>query len=354
MKKNKITFLITIVLIIIAAILITTNSNTTLKKESSDFALLDTSNVTKIFIADKQNNSVTLKKTSSDNWGINNHYKANRKKIEMLLKTMQDIRVRNPVSLAEHNNVISRLAATAKKVEVYQIVNRIDLFGWIQLFPHEKLTKVYYVGGATMDNLGTYMWMKGKEKDRAYVVHIPNFRGFVSPRYSSIEDDWRDHTVFNYSVPEIQSIKVEHFENPDWSYKVENINNRDFKLISLFDNKEITDYDTLKLLNFVTAFNNIKFEAVLTNIIEQPKIDSITSSKPAHTITVVNKKGDSTVVKTFYKKGFSEVTGGDGAKLVPVDIDRLYASLNDGRDFVLVQYFVFDKVLRPLIYFEKE
>ncbi len=353
MKKNKITILITIVLIIIAAILISTSSNTTLKKESSDFALLDTSSVTKIFIADKQNNRVTLKKISPDYWEIDEQYKVSQRKIDMLLKTMQDIRVRNPVSIAEHNNVISRLAVAAKKVEVYQMVYRIDIFGWIQLFQYEKLTKVYYVGGATMDNLGTYMWMEGKEKDRAYVVHIPNFRGFVSPRYSTIENDWRDYTVFNYKVPEIRSIQVEHFQDPDRSYKVENINNRDFKLISLKDKKEITNYDTLKLLNFVTAFNNINFEAVLTNTTEQSKIDSITSSNPVHIITVVDKNGNSTVVKTFYKKGFGDKIG-DGAKLVPVDIERLYATINDGRDFVLIQYYVFDKVLRPLTYFEKE
>lgn len=353
MKKNTTIFIITIVLIIIAAVLISKNSNTTLKKESSNFALLDTSNITKIFIADKQNNSVVLRKTSSGNWKINDHYKADQRKTNMLIKTMQDIRVRNPVSLAEHNNVISRLAATAKKVEVYQIVDRIDLFGWIKLFPHEKMTKVYYVGGATMDNLGSYMWMEGKEKDRAFVVHIPNFRGFVSPRYSSVEDDWRDHSIFNYKVKEIQSIKVEYFENPDWSYKVENINDRDFKIISLNNNREILNYDTLKLLNFVNAFNNVKFEAVLTNTTDQSKIDSITLSKPAHKITVVDKKGDSTVVKTFHKEGFEDKFG-DGAKLVPVDIERLYASLNNGNDFVLLQYYAFGEVLQPLTYFEKE
>ncbi len=354
MKKNKITFIITLVLIIIAAILITTSRNTTLKKESSDFALLDTSNVTKIFIADKQNNEVTLEKISPGFWKINHAHKVNKRNINMLLKTMQDLRVRNPVSIKEHNSVISRLAVAAKKVEVYQMVYRIDFFGWMKLFPHEKLTKVYYVGGATMDNLGTYMWMEGKEKNRAYVVHIPNFRGFVSPRYSTIEDNWREHIVFDYKVPEIRSIKVEHFQNPDWSYKVENLDNRDFKLISLQENEEITNYDTLKLLNFVSAFNDIRFEAVLSNTIEQTKIDSITSSNPVHIITVLGKNRDSTVVTTYYKKGFEEIVGGDGAKLVPVDIERLYATMNNSDDFVLIQYYVFDKVLRPLIYFEKE
>lgn len=353
MKKNKTILLITIILIIIAAILITKNSNTTLKRESSDFALLDTSNVTKIFIADKQNNEVTLEKLSSVSWKLNTLHEASLLKVRMLLKTMQDIQVRNPVSIKEHDNVISRLAATAKKVEIYQMVFGIDLFGWIQLFPHEKLTKVYYVGGATMDNLGTYMWMEGKEKERAFVVHIPNFRGFVSPRYSVIEDNWRDHTVFDYNVNEIRLIQVEHLRDPDWSYRVENINNRDFKLIALQDNRVIKNYDTLKLYNFVSSFDKINFEAVLTNTTNQVKIDSITSSTPAHIITLVDKDGDSTIVKTFYKEGFGDKIE-DKNTLVPVDIDRLYASLNDGRDFVLIQYFVFDKVLRPLIYFEKE
>ena len=79
MKKNKITITITIILIIVAAILIITNSKSTLRKDISDFTLQDTSIVTKIFMADKNNNLVTLEKTEDGSWKLNKTYKANKK-----------------------------------------------------------------------------------------------------------------------------------------------------------------------------------------------------------------------------------------------------------------------------------
>jgi len=35
------------------------------------------------------------------------------------------------------------------------------------------------------------------------------------------------------------------------------------------------------------------------------------------------------------------------------DRDRMYALINDDEDFVLIQYFVFDKILRPLSFFTR-
>jgi hypothetical protein len=41
----------------------------------------------------------------------------------------------------------------------------------------------------------------------------------------------------------------------------------------------------------------------------------------------------------------------DFGNAAPYDRDRLYALVNDGKDFTLVQYFVFDKILRPMSFF---
>jgi hypothetical protein len=39
-------------------------------------------------------------------------------------------------------------------------------------------------------------------------------------------------------------------------------------------------------------------------------------------------------------------------KLVPDDRDRFYALINNGEDFVLMQYYTFDKILYPLSYYK--
>ena len=77
------------------------------------------------------------------------------------------------------------------------------------------------------------------------------------------------------------------------------------------------------------------------------------NSIPYNIITVVDKAGDTTQVKTFLKpndKGAIDMEG----NIMTSDVDRLFALVNNGRDFVLIQYFVFDKVFRPLEFFTEQ
>ena len=93
MRKNRYFIIAVIVLALIAVILILTNSKTTFKRALSDFAIDDTSNVTKIFMSDKNNNSLTLTCTAPGKWKVNNKYPGAKTNIEMLLGTMLGLQV---------------------------------------------------------------------------------------------------------------------------------------------------------------------------------------------------------------------------------------------------------------------
>jgi len=350
MKKNRFILLSVLVLAVISLVLILTQSKSTFKRSISDFALADSSNVTKIFMSDKNNNMVTLTRVEPGKWMVNDKYPAQKFNIELLLKTMVDIHVNEPVSKKAHNNIIKRMAANSVKVEIYQWVYRIDLFGWIRWFPHEKLTKVYYVGDATQSNLGTYMLMD--RSTQPFVISLPGFRGFVSPRFSPFEKYWRDYTVFSKNITEISSVRVDVLSAPEFSYMVENNGNNQFALLSLVDNREIKDYDTLRLLNFLSGFRSLNFEALL-NDMDPHRKDSIINSPPFIVITLTDTGRVTTTVKTYRKQAPAGMTDVNGQPF-PYDMDRLYALVNDGQDFTLIQYFVFDKVLRPKTFFLKE
>ena len=76
----------------------------------------------------------------------------------------------------------------------------------------------------------------------------------------------------------------------------------------------------------------------------------MTNSPFLHQITLTNTQGEQNVVTTFTKKKFGQYIVNED-RLAPLDLDRMYARVNQGKDFVLIQYFVFDKVLRPVNYF---
>lgn len=351
MKKNRSLFILALVLVIIGVLFIVNKRYTTLDNAESGFAIDDTSTVTKIFMVDKNNRQVKLTKVEVGHWLINDQHLAQNYNIIMLLGTIKGLTVRFPVPLIAKDNVVRRLASLARKVEIYQEVYRINLFDKIKLFPHEKLTRTYYVGDATQDNMGTYMQMEGASQP--YVVFLPRLRGFIYTRFSTNEDDWRDHTIFETPLQDIASIKLEFLEDPEESFVITADEEGNFDMSSLAGGEKI-NYDTLRLLQFVSSFKDVKFESVLNNKLDAAYIDSIASGPAAHLITLTEKSGKEYVVRTFRKGGFRELYDNEGVALEPFDLDRLYAFINDEKDFVLIQYFVFDKVLRTSSYLQNK
>lgn len=348
MKRNRIILSITFLLILIAGGLYLTRSSSTFKDKEKRFAVKDTASITKIFLADKKNRTVLLERQGPGEWKLNKTFLARQSGVELLLETVKNLVPRYPVPKKAHNNIVSQMAASSVKVEIYQMVYRIDWFDRIRLFPHEKLTRTYYVGSATADNMGTFMLLEGA--DSPFVVHLLGFRGYVAPRYSTMEKEWRDHAIFRTKLYDIREVVMEIPREPENSYRV--VNADDELLLYQLDAQQPLPFDTLKMLNFLTAFADIRFEELMHDRMPAERIDSIKNSQPRNVLTLLDKNGAQTSIKTFYKENIDRTVDPEGIPY-PYDVDRLYALVNDERDFVLIQYYVFDKVLRPLSYFKR-
>jgi len=348
MRKNRVALILLIVLAGISAfLLIYKNRTNTLDKESSSFAVEDTSSITKVFLADKQNNTVTLTKNNPGNWTVNNEFKASKDIVNMLLKTIMSVEVREPVSKAGSPQVIKMLASTSVKVEIYQRVYRINLFDKIKLLPHEKKTKTYYVGGATQDNKGTYMLIDGSEEP--YVTHIFGFNGFLTTRYSPLLKDWREHTIFNLKYNQIKSFSLQITDKPEGSFSATKKSPRDFDIIALKDKIPVQNYDTLKIMDLFSSFNDVRFE-ILLNDMDKLKKDSIANSLPYNIITLEDMEGKKYSITTFLRLAPPDQIDQEG-KPVLYDRDRLYALINDKKDLVLIQFYVFNMIFKPLDYY---
>ena len=93
------------------------------------------------------------------------------------------------------------------------------------------------------------------------------------------------------------------------------------------------------------------FVNLLANSMDKAKKDSILASPPAHIITVQDAANKKSVVK-MYLKEIDQVADPDTTQPGwQYDVDNMYALVNDGKDFVVVQYFVFGKVLQTPQYF---
>ena len=348
MKNNRLAIIITSVLIVIAAVLLWNNRYlTTLRGDAYDFTVRDTASVTRLFFADKSGNQVLLSRTE-DGWKVNEQFDAQPKMVNNMLYTLDKMRIKMPVSLASHDNVITRMAGTNTKVEIYQIVPRINLFNKVKLFPHEKLTKVFYIGDVTQDNSGTYVLKEGA--DKAYIVHLHGFRGFISSRFSANQEDWRDHKIISEDISNIASLKLEFNDNPDNSFVINEKSRYQYEMKRLLDDSNV-DIDTIRVLNLLTSFGDVRFEAFLTDITKERR-DSIINSPYQERLTLVTKDGRQEVVRTYTMRidasafGFTENDWDD-------DPDHKYAYIENNDELVMIQDFAFGKILHPASYYEK-
>ena len=166
-----------------------------------------------------------------------------------MLYTINRMRIKMPVSVKKSDNILTRMSGTNTKVEIYQMLPRINLFNRIKLFYHEKRSKVFYIGDVTRDNNGTYILKEGG--DKVYVVYLRGFRGFISARFSAKPLDWRDHIIFNEPIGNIQSVKLEITADPDNGFIIEETDRYQYSMKRL--NGQPVDFSENKVLTLMSS-----------------------------------------------------------------------------------------------------
>lgn len=362
MKKSNIILIIVVVVAAIAALwaVKVRGSSSTFKQ---DFHIANTATITKVFLADKMNHSVTLTRQSDSvanmlasatnkdgEWLIDNQWPANQALVDGMLEILGDMRIRQQVNKSAANNVLKAMAAKSIKIEVYQRVYAIDLFrGKLRIFPHEKLTRTYYLGDETQDMLGSYMYRDGDKMP--YIIHIPHFRGFIAP--SSFSTDpmlWRSHNIVDLPVQQIESVKLEIPAAPQESFMIVR-KGEGFVFQTLNPASTANGFDTARVAQLLSSFVNLNFDEYAT-VVPKAELNATFTKAPRTILTIRDTKGKETRLKTFtkYKNPDDLKAMPDTAMYQVFDIDRMYAVVDD-KDTVLIQYYVFDNILQPASFF---
>lgn len=319
------------------------NKRSTIKETLRDFAVEDTAAVNKIFLADKRGNSITLQKnTDGKGWMLNGKYSARMDLVNTLLLTMKKVDVKEPVGKKAQDNVVKQLAAEAVRCEIYQ---------------DDKLVKAYYVGSQTQDMTGTYMILIDletmKPSAKPFITYIPGFEGYLSTRYVTDEKTWRDRTVMHYIPTDIKSVKLEVPDSPEMGYELTVKGNNDYEVTMLDGHKAVADIDPVAVKQYLSYFQQVDFES-LDLAMSQKEIDSTLKSKPINVLTVTDNAGKVNKISFYARKPKTADRIGEDGKPLQFDLDRMNAMLENTKDFVLVQYYVFGKLMPPAAYFKKK
>ena len=304
--------------------------------------------VDKIYLADKENNKVLLTMQDDTTWYVDEKYVASGPMVDLVLETLAEMRIRGVVNKNAKETVINQIAAKSVKVEVYYKDYRINWFnGKFRLFPYERC-EVIYVGHDTQDMMATYMYREGDEAPME--MHIPGFRGCLSPRFVIDPLLWRSHSIVSLPVQRIEKVELDIPNMPSESFSL--VREGDGFVFNLMNPMQRVDgFDTARVAQLLSSFVNLNFDE-FAKAVPKAELDTTFSAAPRTILKITDTDGKETELKTYVK-----YANPDDIKAMPdttmykiFDLDRLYAVL-DKKDTVLIQYYVFDNILQPASFF---
>lgn len=333
MKKNWIYLVVFLLLLAVAAWLVTRDKNTTFDPAEVSFQVADTAALSKIFIADRKGNAVTLERQPDSSWMVNGKYKARPDMVKVLLETLSRMEVKMPVPKGAMNNVMANLASAGIKVEVYKGAD-------------QQKELVFYVGSSTTDTRGTYMIKEDAEIP--YILYLPGWEGYLTPRFFASEEEWRERILFRLNPNEIASFEVSYPDSPGKGYFIA-FEGDTLYTISRSPAAPKTFLQAAAGYSIWTEFANFRVEGFENQV---PIRDSVIRMvPPIMHATITERSGKKHTITTYFK---SQVSTIDVVLLQGYpDLDRHYFYYREGNDFGVLQdliqpwmYLSYDEMIR--------
>ncbi len=289
------------------------------------FAVPNTGDIHKIFIADRKGQTALLER-KEDYWLYNGKARARPSAITTLIETFAKVNVKYIPPDAARETMLRSLAAEGIKVEIY------DKSG--------KMMKCYYVGGVTADEQGTFMMMDGAEQP--YVVHIPSFIGQIRVRYLLGDDKWTDRTVFNEKPEEIASVVIEYPQMKSQSFRLEKVSEAEYTVKPFYSTTPVINRPLRKGVPeaYILSFENLASEGFET---DNPLRDSVTALVPFAIVTVKKSNGEEKQVRFWPEE---VMITPDNRRYV----HRYFAETNKNA-FIVIQERVFGPIFRGYSFF---
>ena len=290
-------------------------------KSNSSFASKPQKEITKIEFSQK-GQKLTLEKEGS-NWLINDRIETRKSGILFILRILQEIKIKSPVSPELFESEITKKSIEPVRVKVYE---------------KRKLLKTFLVYKTQSNIYGNIMKIKGGSKP--FIVCVPGYEGDIGSGFSLNELFWQPYTVFNLLPSEIASVEFENLSDTASSFSITQ-RNREFVVSEM--NGHLKGWDSTRVARYISYFTWIPFESWAFDLPEQEK-KSIESHKPLFRITVIITGGKKTIL-TLWER----MTGEDGNKTK--DSDRLFGKTQNNDEFFVIRYFDIDPLLKKRSYF---
>ena len=290
-------------------------------KDNSTFASEPQKEITRIEFSD-ENRKLILEKEGTE-WLINGKAEARKSGILYILRVLQEIKIKSPVSEGLFESEISSRKIVPVKVRVYE---------------KRKLLRSFLVYKTQSNPYGDIMKMS--ERSKPFIVYVPEYEGEIGSGFTLNELFWQTYTIFNLMPSEIASVNFENLADTSSSFSIFN-KNRHLVLAGL--GGEQKGWDSSLVTRYLSYFTFIPFESWAFDIGPEQK-KKIESEKPVIIITVTTTLGKTTVL-TLWERMIDEM----GIK--HKDTDRLFGKTQNSDELFIIKYFDIDPLLKKRSYF---
>lgn len=351
-KRNaKLFFLFSLSLLLLGMILYWQSGiYSTFRVEDRDFSVDKDLEITRIEMESlSEGKKIVLHKDKQERWRLDSSLFANDLAVSELIMMLERLSVRQPVSIANKSQVEEMLSTAGVLVDVFVVAHRVQ-FGNFRLFPYENRFQSIIVGPDTPDGRSTYM--RKNSSDLAFKVSRPGYERGISEVFTPEQRVWRDPVILDLEYESIHSVNVVVYGNEEESFVLKPLDEQDFRFFQRENSEDALEFkaDTARVLRFLSSFKDIHYERLPDEEDEKTRKE-LMFEQPFMEISVKSKDGMQTSIKAYARLApESIVTLAEG---INQDPNRFYVQVNDG-EFALAQYYVFNRILRPLSFFENK
>lgn len=281
----------------------------TIKSSEIDFAVKDTSKITKLLLYN-QTDTIILSKVNKK-WLLNQMYYVDNKSITRALNTLSLIELNMPLPAEVNQKYFKILKEKGLKIEIYK---------------NDKLLKKIYLGDF-VKNSGNYILLDGAKKP--YIASIPFHLFDLRLNFSLKNKYWQSKTIFNFDENEISTVEFKDYRTSKQFY-LQKIDQKYYVSKDVGSEKVEAKQDKVYLY-----FNNFKNKQCVEFIEKAQNIGKI--------IFTLN-------IKTEDNKNYN-IVGYEMLKDSIVDKNLFVSEINNDI-FLIVKYYDFDLIRKDFNFFK--
>jgi len=327
MKRNKITLVVLVGLVAVSAWLLLSKRSGTYARSAVEFAVLDTNQITGVEITSRSGKVMLVKNEFT--WRLNGSTPVRKDRMSGMLILLSRLEVISPVSHSRSEEVSRQLQTEGKRVII-----TVD----------KGAGREYFVFHDTTETNATYMMLK--DADTPFRMGVRGYkRRDLAALYNTDERYWRDNILLHYLPEQIQYISLQHNNKPDNTFHLARNAAGGFEMSTGMVPGDWFNPVTSKLNQYLGYFYGIRFDAYADPGQDTP-LKYEYNDEPDFVLEVGNNTGKQTSISMF------PVFTVDAEGMIKMDLNVLYAKIDDWDGMVVLNYMEIDPLLKDPAYFQ--